>query len=165
MVCYLQLVIRSSSNAYPGGQPRLSRGWLFVLETVIISSMYYFYIFIFGGFLGWILDTAFRSLQDKRYSPGTLIPFFSIIYGAGAVVLDVLFVYAPLAAYLQVLVGAVLAVLLELLSGLIALAVLKRRLWNYETSRFNYRGFIDLQHSLYWLLLIAAYRAAYQFFR
>lgn len=125
---------------------------------------YYIYVFAIGGLLGWILDTAFRSLEERRYSPGTLIPFFSIIYGAGAVVLDILFVYAPLPAYLQILAGAVLAVFLELISGLIMLSVLKRRLWNYEKSHYNYRGLIDLKHSFYWLLLIAAYRLAYALF-
>ncbi|MBI5729020.1 MAG: putative ABC transporter permease [Candidatus Magasanikbacteria bacterium] len=128
------------------------------------TPFYYLYIFIFGGFLGWILDTGFRFYADKRYAPGTLIPFFSIIYGVGAVVLDVVFVYTPLPAVLQVLFGAILAVLLELVSGLVMLAVLKRRLWRYRGGRFNYRGLIDLEHSIYWLLLIAAYRVVYHFF-
>ena len=125
----------------------------------------YFYlgIFISGGLCGWMIDTAYRTWHDGRYVPNTWIPFFSIIYGLAAVLLYILFNFFSISFIAHVVIGAIVAIYLELISGMMALIFLGRRFWNYSSNKFNLYGFIDIQHSFYWLILATLYRAVYTF--
>jgi len=121
----------------------------------------YLKIFIVAGLLGWLLDTAYRTLDAKRYTSGTIVPFFSIIYGIVAVELYILFSFWALPVYLHIIIGTLLTILSELVSGLLGFKILKRRVWDYRSSRFHYKGFIDIEHSFYWLILTALCRIFY----
>jgi uncharacterized membrane protein len=118
----------------------------------------YLSIFIGCGFLGWFLDTAFRSWEDRRYSTDTLIPFFSFAYAIAATVLYTLFYFWQASFAAHVAVGALLSVVMEYLGGRFALTVFKRRLWDYRQNRWNFQGLVDVEHSLYCLGLTAIYR-------
>lgn len=121
----------------------------------------YLIIFIAGGISGWLIDTTYRTWYAGRYTPNTLVPFFSLIYGLAAVFLYILFTFVSASIFFHIISGLVIVVLLELFSGVISVLFLKRRLWNYSDSRFNFYGFVDLQHSFYWLLLVSIYRVLY----
>ncbi len=121
-------------------------------------------LFIGGGALGWLLDTADRSFIARRYTHGTLVPFFSIIYGIGAVMLYLFFSSANVSFLWSIIGGTVLCVALELFGGIISTMVLRRRLWDYTANRFNFRGFIDLEHGFYWLVLTVIYRLFFNLF-
>lgn len=121
------------------------------------SSIFYLSIFLVGGFFGWFIDTAYRSYFDKRYSSGTLIPCFSIIYALAAVLIYLIF-QLNISLYGHVMLGTTLAVLLEFISGFLANRFLGRRLWDYTPSKYDYLGHIDVQHSFYWFLLVVFYR-------
>ena len=121
----------------------------------------YLSIFIGGGLFGWIIDTAYRTWQAKHYTPGTMVPFFSIIYGLAAVLLYILFSFFQTSFYLHIILGTITCIFLELITGILALAILKRRFWDYSASRFNYHGLIDAKHSFYWLILTILYRIIY----
>lgn len=124
--------------------------------------IFYLIIFVIGGLAGWVIDTANRSWCEKKYAPKTLVPGFSVIYGFAAAMLYVLF-SLPLSVFWQIVIGAVFATILELISGLLALIFLKRRFWDYRSSRFNFYGLIDAEHAFYWLILVGLYRAVYWF--
>ncbi len=123
----------------------------------------YLIIFVVGGLLGWILDTIYRSLEAHRYAPGTLVPFFSVIFGIGAIFLYILFSFFHISVLADIVIGATICLLLELTCGAFSLIVFKHRFWDYRASRFNFRGLIDVEHSLYWLLLTILYRTVYPF--
>ncbi len=119
-------------------------------------------IFIGGGIFGWGIDTAYRTFYAGKYSPGTLVPYFSLIYGMAAVMLFVLFRFARLKFWPSIFVGTILCVVLELFGGIVSLSLLDYRLWDYTASPFNFRGFINLEHSAYWFALTFLYRLSYR---
>lgn len=127
------------------------------------EMIFFLSIFIGGGLFGWTIDTAYRTWRAKHYTSGTLVPFFSVIYGIAAVLLYTLFNFFQTSFYLHIILGAITCTLLELIFGFLSLTFLKRRFWNYSASRFNYRGLIDAEHSFYWLILSGLYRIFYQF--
>lgn len=118
-------------------------------------------LFIGGGIFGWILDTINRSFVAKRYASGTLVPFFSIIYGIGAVMLYLFFNFANISFPWNVMVGTILCIALELVGGVTSLLLFRRRFWDYSAKRFNLYGFIDLEHAFYWLVLTILYMLTY----
>ncbi len=127
---------------------------------MIVKLLIYFFIF---GFLGWYIDTTYRSIRLKKYSPRTFIPFFSNIYGISGVALVLLYKYFLIHPNAQVILGAIIVVVIEFLGGLFCVNVLKKRLWDYTDSRWNILGHIDLLHSFYWLLLAGILRAVFDY--
>lgn len=125
--------------------------------------MLFTWIFVVGGFCGWMIDTAYRSLRQGRHAPNTWIPFFSIIYASGALFLYILFTFFSISVFSDIIVGTILAICLELMSGIVALVFLNRRFWDYRSNRYNFRGFVDAEHSFYWLILVAIYRTFFIF--
>ncbi|OGH92147.1 MAG: hypothetical protein A2534_00895 [Candidatus Magasanikbacteria bacterium RIFOXYD2_FULL_39_9] len=126
----------------------------------MIKQKYTLYLaaFLFGGVFGWVLDTTFRSLSVGYYTSGTLIPFFSLIFGTGSVMLYGLFQYRNISFFLSVIIGTALSVLLELGGGSVSRMLLNYRLWDYSANPFNFYGLIDLEHAFYWFLLSVAYK-------
>ena len=118
----------------------------------------YLAVFMVGGVFGWVLDTAHRSLVIGYYSSGTLIPFFSLIFGTGTVMLYKLFQYRCIPFLLSITIGTALSVLLELVSGIISRSILNYNLWDYSANPFNFYGIIDLEHAFYWFLITVAYK-------
>ncbi len=123
----------------------------------------YLGIFISGGLFGWLVDTAYRTWEAKRYTSGTMVPFFSIIFGVAAVLLYILFNFLSVSVYLDIAIGTIICILLELVCGMLAPIFLKRRFWDYSAKRFNFRGIIDIEHFFYWLILTGLYRILYPF--
>ena len=126
--------------------------------------MIYLYIFIGGGLVGWALDTAYRTWTEKHYTSGTWLPYFSLIYGVNAVFLYTFFHFFSISFYLDIVIGSVISVCVEIVSGLMGLVVLKKRLWDYRNSRFNIIGFVDLEHTFYWMILVSVCRILYSIF-
>ncbi len=125
--------------------------------------MLYCIVFIVSGFLGWVIDTGYRSLEVQRFATATVIPFFSIAYATAS--LGLYFIFRNWKTYfaVQVILGGVLCVLLELLGGVIIENFFGKRLWDYSDGFLNFRGYIDLKHSVYWLLLTLMYRIIFGF--
>jgi uncharacterized membrane protein len=115
-------------------------------------------LFIGGGAFGWVVDTSYRSLVAGRYAHGTLLPFFSIIYGVAAIMLYALFHFGATPFVASIIIGTILCVVLELVGGALSLSLLHYRLWDYSANPFNFHGFIDLKHTFYWLILTTLYR-------
>ena len=113
--------------------------------------------FIIFGLAGWILDTSYRSWKANTYAPNTVIPFFSIIYPAGAFLLVAVFSFVENVG-LQIVVGAFAVTLLEYVSSWLSELMLGKRLWDYSNNYANLHGRIDLLHSFFWLVLVILMR-------
>ncbi|TSC84959.1 MAG: hypothetical protein G01um101413_343 [Parcubacteria group bacterium Gr01-1014_13] len=120
-------------------------------------------IFAIGGMFGWLIDTTYRSWLVGYYAPGTLVPFFSIIFGIGAVILYLFFSSANISFLWSVIGGVAMCIALELASGILSLALLDYRFWDYSANPFNFYGLIDLRHGFYWLVLTTNYRLFYEY--
>ncbi|MEK6940999.1 MAG: putative ABC transporter permease [Nanoarchaeota archaeon] len=118
----------------------------------------YLLFFIIFGFLGWGIDTIYRSIRLNKYSPGTLIPYFAITFGTGGAALILLFEYAQTSLLNHIILGGILVTLIELISGIISYNLLNKRLWDYSKNKYNFLGHIDLLHTFYWFIMAGILR-------
>jgi len=126
--------------------------------------MNYGLLFVVFGFVGWSIDTAYRSVLAKKYAHGTYIPFFAVSYGIGGSALVVLFQNLQAPAIVHIILGTILVTLIEFVAGIFCVAVLKRRLWDYSKNKLNFMGHIDALHAIYWLLLTALFWLVFPYF-
>lgn len=126
----------------------------------MFSSLRLFFIF---SFVGWILDTGYRSLQAKKYSSGSFFPFLTPIYGFAGLMLTIFFTYSSLHLFFQIFFGTVLVVLLEFCGAFFCEKILKKRYWDYSEEKWNLYGYISFLHTFYWLLLVTVFRIAFPF--
>ena len=125
--------------------------------------IFYLTIFIIGGLFGWLIDSSYRTWYEGKYSPNTWIPFFSPIYASATVLLYVFFTFSPNLFFFHVIVGSIIVIFLEMMSGIIAFKFLKKKFWDYSNNKYNFYGLIDAKHSFYWLLLVSLYRLIYPY--
>lgn len=116
--------------------------------------MYILY-FIIYSFLGWIIDTGYRSVLAKSFAPNsiTFLPF-APIYGFGA--LFVLLAYPRiqhLSFLTQFIIFSFSLTLGEYIGGVLTLHFLGKRLWDYSDMPFNFQGHISLLNSFIWGIL------------
>lgn len=112
------------------------------------------------AFLGWVLESAYKTFRDRRLvNSGFLSGPFIPIYGFGAVGVIQLLSFIepavnsvnPLAAII-IKLGAIIALvnLLEYSTGFLLETLFHRRWWDYSEERFNLQGLISLKYSLFW---------------
>lgn len=108
----------------------------------------FFYIYCF---LGWVWETCYVSLKQKRWvNRGFMHGPFLPIYGCGAII--VLLSTIPVKDYfgLVFICGMTGATLLEYFTGETMERIFHVRYWDYSTKRFNLNGHICLLSSLAW---------------
>ncbi len=118
--------------------------------------MDYLIVFLIISFLGWIIETIFRSIieEKKLINPGFLKGPYLPIYGFGGITLFILskyligehIIYSIFAFFISL-------TFIELITGLIFENYFKIKLWDYSKQIFNYKGIICLEFSLYWTFL------------
>ena len=106
--------------------------------------------FLLFSFVGWIIDSGYRSFIDKKwinagYFKGTMCP----IYGFGGIILMFIFNYFsflnPLILWMMAGLGLVIV---EYAGGIFSENALKIKLWDYSNAKWHLGGHIDLLHSL-----------------
>ena len=111
--------------------------------------------FLFATMIGWVLDSGYRSIIDKRWTnAGFFIGPFCPIYGFGGLLLLLMVSFLsdlPFAARCGIYFLGMS--LVEFAGGVFTTKVLKVRLWDYSDAPMNIMGHVDLLHSFYWLAL------------
>lgn len=108
-------------------------------------------LFFIYGFFGWIFETAYVSIRNRKFVNrgflrGPILP----IYASGAIIM--LFASIPfegniVATYFA---GMVAATLLELVVGLAMESIFKVKYWDYSNQKFQFKGVICLSSSIAW---------------
>lgn len=131
------------------------------MDKVLDYVLYFF----FYSVVGWILETVCCSLYygkliNRGFMKGPVVP----IYGAGAVVLGAIlmpfyhkFGYTWYVIILVMLLGVVIADILEYLTSFAMEKLFNARWWDYSNEKFNLHGRICLKHSIYWLIATGSY--------
>lgn len=121
--------------------------------------MNYVIEFLIFAFIGWVLDTTYSSIENKKltvsgyYKGVPLCP----IYGLGGILLLEMFsLLSDLNPIFVILITTFLIVALELFGGLSSEYFLEERLWNYENEFLNYRGYISVWHTILWLIAVTS---------
>ncbi len=120
----------------------------------------YIFYFFFYSMIGWILETVCCSIYYKKpinrgFMGGPFVP----IYGAGALVLCGAlmplynkFGYTWYMIPVVILLGVILANVLEYVTSFVMEKLFHARWWDYSSEKFNLHGRICLKHSIYWAL-------------
>jgi len=119
--------------------------------------LYYFLYFCLMSFLGWIIETIYRSIQEKRFvNAGFLYGPFLPIYGFGAVVITSinaeLSALPPAAAWAITLLSPTV---IEYIGACVMEKIFGLKLWNYDNEVLNFQGRICLKFSLCWAFCAA----------
>ena len=120
-------------------------------------------LFLFYSFIGWMMDTTFRSVATHRFTSKNFLHIpLTPIYGIGALL--ILYVHpflAPLPLALEWLAFGGLLTALEYVGGVFCVRVLHRRLWKY-TEPFSAGGHTNLYCIPLWGTLALAMAYAIQ---
>jgi uncharacterized membrane protein len=113
-----------------------------------------FYFFIIYSFLGWVVETVFCSIGEKKFvNRGFLDGPFCPIYGTGA--LAVVFLVFPFHNNLLLffIASIVITSIVEYFTSYFFEKFFNVGWWNYSDKPFNIHGRICLLYSIYWGIL------------
>jgi|SRR3989344_1362859 len=120
----------------------------------------YIIVFLIFSFLGWIIDTGYRSIIAGKF---TSIGYFNAplrpIYGFGGLFISLIYKnLSSLNLFMQFFIAWIGLIIIELIGGWFCEMILKKKLWDYSDEFLNYKGWICLKHSIYWLILLIIYK-------
>jgi uncharacterized protein len=110
--------------------------------------------YFIGFFVGYILELGYRSFEAKKLIKPLLVN--AQMYGLSAIGLYLIYIW-QVNLVIKVFLILVLTTGIEFVFGYYYLKVKKFRLWDYSKERFNYKGIICLNFSLYWLIIALLY--------
>lgn len=129
---------------------------------MMISIINYVLMFFIFSAIGWTIESIYCSLGNKKIiNRGFLYGPVCPIYGTGALVFEILItpLSEPLAKrwWLVVIVGMVLADIVEYLTSYIMEKLFNARWWDYSENFLNLHGRICFKHTCYWGLFSFIY--------
>ena len=119
---------------------------------------YYFLIFIIYSFIGWIVESGYRTVLEKgRFvNSGSLFGPFVPIYGFGATAILLIELYIGSFVFLvQIVIFSIVATGIEYLTSYILEKKFSMRFWDYSTYPLNIKGRVCLLYSGFWGVLSA----------
>ena len=129
-----------------------------MFETVI---NYIFMFFVFSA-IGWAIECTYRSLGEKKIiNSGFLFGPMCPIYGTGCLVFELILV--PLSHPVEkrlipvLLLGMVLADIVEYTTSYIMEKLFNARWWDYSENFLNLHGRICFKHTCYWAIFAFVY--------
>jgi len=132
------------------------------INNILIISQnwlkYYFLIFILYSFIGWIVESGYRTVLEKgRFvNSGSLFGPFIPIYGFGATAILLIELYIGSFAFpVQIIIFSVVATGIEYLTSYILEKKFSMRFWDYSSYPMNINGRICLLYSGFWAALSA----------
>lgn len=109
----------------------------------------YFFYYLIYSFLGWICETIYCAIIDKKYvNRGFLKGPYCPIYGMGALI--VITILAPVSDNIVLLFfcGMLLTSVLEYFTGFLLEVIFNLKWWDYSDYRFNIKGRVCLLNSI-----------------
>ncbi|MBQ2759274.1 MAG: putative ABC transporter permease [Clostridia bacterium] len=126
---------------------------------VIIDYVFMFFVF---SAIGWAIECTYRSLGERRIiNSGFLYGPMCPIYGTGCLVFDIILV--PLSEPIEkrliivLLLGMLLADIVEYVTSYIMEKLFNARWWDYSNNFLNLHGRICFKHTCYWAIFAFVY--------
>ncbi|MDR1947925.1 MAG: putative ABC transporter permease, partial [Spirochaetaceae bacterium] len=113
------------------------------------KALTYFLYFSIMAFVGWIIETIYRSYDEKKFvNAGFLSGPFLPIYGFGAVIMTSINIEAQkLPEILSWIITLLSPTFLEYFGSWGMEKILKLKLWDYKNEPLNINGRICLKFS------------------
>lgn len=123
----------------------------------------YILTFFILSFIGWTVETLYCSLAagkfiNRGFLTGPLCP----IYGTGALVFSVTLTRLSGHWYLVLIVGMLLADIVEYITSYLMEKLFHARWWDYSEEFLNIKGRICLKHTCYWGIAALVFIYAFQ---
>ena len=110
--------------------------------------------FIIYSFLGWIMESIFRSIAEKKLiNTGFLRGPFCPIYGFGAIIMFIFLENLQNKPIILFIVSVIVLTAWEYIVGVLLEKIFKTKYWDYSEHKFNFQGRICLTNSIYWGIL------------
>ena len=110
--------------------------------------------FIIYSFLGWILESVFRSFCEKKIiNTGFLIGPVCPIYGIGSIIMVICMGWLQGKIVEIFFMSVLILTFWEYIVGVFLEKVFNTKYWDYSDHKFNFQGRICLTNSIYWGLL------------
>ena len=128
-------------------------------DLLLISQnwlKYYFLVFIIYSFIGWVIESGYRTVLEKgRFvNSGSLFGPFIPIYGFGATAILLIELYISSFAFsVQIIIFSVVATGIEYLTSYILEKKFSMRFWDYSSYPLNINGRVCLLYSVFWAIL------------
>ncbi len=126
---------------------------------IIINYVFMFFVF---SAIGWAIECTYRSLGEKKIiNSGFLYGPMCPIYGTGCLVFELILV--PLSQPIEkrlipvLLLGMVLADIVEYATSYIMEKLFNARWWDYSDNFLNLHGRICFKHTCYWAIFAFVY--------
>lgn len=114
--------------------------------------------FIIYSFLGWILESVFRSIIEKKLiNTGFLRGPFCPIYGIGAIIMLIFLERFQDKPILLFFIALTLLTTWEYIVGVILEKLFNTKYWDYSDHKINFQGRICLTNSICWGFLGVAF--------
>lgn len=119
-----------------------------------MSFMQIIFLFFCYSFLGWVLETGFAAVRQRRYvDRSALFGPLCVIYGITGIVITLGLQELRGNWFFLFLGSAIYATVAEWIAGHILERVTHTRWWNYSGHRWNLDGYICLGASILWGIL------------
>lgn len=110
--------------------------------------------FITYSFLGWIMESIFRSICERKIiNTGFLKGPFCPIYGIGAIIMIVFLKGFSNNLVLLFIIATIVLTLWEYIVGVLLEKLFHTKYWDYSNHKFNFQGRICLMNSIFWGIL------------
>lgn len=110
--------------------------------------------FIIYSFLGWIMESVFRSFCEKKLiNTGFLRGPFCPIYGFGATIMFLFLDQFENRLILLFCIAIIVLTAWEYIVGVILETLFHTKYWDYSSHKFNFQGRICLTNSICWGIL------------
>ncbi|MBU0472140.1 MAG: putative ABC transporter permease [Nanoarchaeota archaeon] len=115
------------------------------------------FLFSIASITGYILELIWRNIFAKEpfknfLNPGFLRGPYLIIHGLSVIAIYFLWL-VNISFIIKVIIAGILLTLMELFTGIIIKKIYNLKLWDYSNKMLNYKGYICLNYSIYWLVL------------
>ena len=107
--------------------------------------------FIIYSFLGWVLESVFRSIIEKKLiNTGFLRGPFCPIYGFGAIIMLIFLERFQDKPILLFIIAITLLTAWEYIVGILLEKIFNTKYWDYSDHKINFQGRICLTNSICW---------------
>lgn len=117
--------------------------------------IYWFILFFIYSFFGFLIETIFTYVTKGKIQIRKTLFFLPLcpVYGLGALLMVLTLTPFNNNIIVVALGGAIVGSTAEYLFGILNQRIFNVRIWDYRKEKFNFRGYICLKFTAYWLLL------------
>lgn len=118
----------------------------------------YITLFIIYSFLGWVMESFFRSICEKKLiNTGFLYGVICPIYGIGAIIMLIFLDNLKQNVFILFISAFFILSLWEYIVGWLLEKIFNAKYWDYSKHKFNINGRICLANSIAWGILAVVF--------